>query len=128
MHTEETKKKMSESAKKRGMPEEVRLKGIKAKAESEKGGRTEKNRNAKKWHLISPDGKEYIVSNLTLFARNNPELFNIDGSDKECIRVMTRFSVLKWQLKNAKKQTTCLGGWKIIIQEDDRINKYRNEE
>ena len=121
----ETRKKMSESAKKRGMPEAVRLKGIREKAASVEGGRTEQNRNAKQWHLISPSGEEYIVSNLLFFIRENASLFGIGGTDEEAHYILRRFSSLKNHMKGDKKQRTCCGGWTIIIPEDDRINKYK---
>lgn len=123
--SEETRKKMSESAKKRGMPEAVRLKGIQKKNESVEGGRTEHNRNAKQWHLISPSGEEYIISNLMLFIRNHASLFGIDGTDEETHYIIRRFSTLKHHMKGDKKQQTCCSGWSLIIPEDDRINKYK---
>lgn len=118
--------KMSESAKRRGMAESVRQKGRDVKSHTLGGGRFETNRNAKQWHLISPDGQEYHISNLLLFVREHAEMFGIDGKDdKKCKYILQQFSVLKWHMKNDGKQTTCCGGWKIIIPEDDRINKYK---
>lgn len=91
------------------------------------GGRFETNRNAKEWHLIAPNGTEYHVSNLMLFIRNHADDFCIDATDdKKVHSILERFSVLKWHMKhNDGKQTSCCGGWKIIIPEDDRINKYK---
>lgn len=128
-HTDETRRKMSESAKKRGIPESVRLKGVRNKANSEKGGRTEKNRNAKEWYLISPNGERYHVSNLLDFIRKHAEMFGVDeNDDMQVTNVRNRFSALKFHMnKNDGLQTTCCGGWSIEIPEDDRINKYKTE-
>lgn len=121
----ESRAKMSESAKKRGMPETVWRKGVKAKAETAEGGRTPLNRNAKKWCLISPDYQAFEVSNLAEFVRKHEGLFLIDGeNDSEVRKVCMAFAVLKHNLKIGK-QSTCLNGWKIVIPKDDRINKYK---
>ena len=124
--SEETRKKMSESAKKRGMPETVWGKGVKAKAETVEGGRTEYNRNAKEWCLISPDDEVYEVSNLAEFVRKHEGLFLIDGEDDAEVRkICVRFAGLKNRVKNGDKKATCLNGWRLVIPKDDRINKYK---
>ena len=121
----ETRAKMSAAAKKRGMPEEVRLKGIKKKAESELGGRTPSNRSAKMWCLISPEHEMYEVSNLRDFVRRHDDLFLINGEDdREITRICMAFSLLKHNMRIGK-QRTCCNGWTIVIPDDDRINKYK---
>lgn len=50
-------------------------KGTYAAQQSPIAGRFETNRNAKKWILIDPDGKEHHCQNLMEWARNNCELF-----------------------------------------------------
>lgn len=124
--SEKSRKKMSESAKKRGMPESVRIKGRAVKSSTPGGGRFETNRNAKEWHLISPSGQEYHISNLLLFVRDHAEMFGVDGKDDKKFKyILQQFSVLKWHMKNDGKQTSCCGGWRMVIPEDDRINKYK---
>ncbi len=39
-------------------------------------GKGESNQFAKKWLLIAPDGRHFMVVNLHHFVRENPELFN----------------------------------------------------
>lgn len=115
-----------DSSKRGVMPESVRQKGRAVKSSTPGGGRFETNRNAKQWHLISPSGQEYHISNLLLFVRDHAEMFGVDGKDdKKCKYILQQFSVLKWHMKNDGKQTSCCGGWRIVIPEDDRINKYK---
>ena len=124
--SEATRSKMSASAKKRGMAEEVWKKGVERKAQSEKGGRTPKNRNAKIWCIISPDHEMYEISNLRDFVRMHDYLFLIDGEDdKEVTQICAAFSNLKRNMRLGK-QKTCCNGWSIIIPDDDRINKYKD--
>ena len=108
------------------MQKAIWQKGVKAKSETAEGGRTEYNRNAKEWCLISPDDEVYEVSNLANFVREHEGLFLIDGEDDaEVRRICVRFAGLKNRVKNGDKKATCLNGWRLVIPKDDRINKYK---
>lgn len=114
--TDAEHKKRSESAKRRGMPESVREQGRAAKLKSPRGARAETNSCAAEWHIKAPSGEEYRFRNMRHFVRNHADLFGVNGTDEECQTILTRFSVLRHNLKKGK-QHTCLGGWTIIIDD-----------
>lgn len=67
----------------------ARVAGLK---KSEKTGRFETNIRAKKWTLVSPNGQIYHIKNLSLFVRENAEIFGIRNIDVETKRQMKRLS------------------------------------
>lgn len=70
----------------------ARVAGLK---KSPNTGRFETNTHAKKWILTAPNGTVYKFRNLSLFIRNNPELFDIDGSDEKVLKILKCLSGIK---------------------------------
>lgn len=86
-----------------------RVDGLK---KSSNTGRFETNMHAKKWILTAPNGTVYKFKNLSLFIRNNPELFNTDGNDESVSKIVKALS-------GAKSKGQRWHGW--IAKTDDTI-------
>lgn len=71
---------------------EKRIEGLK---KSPNTGRFETNIHAKNWVLIAPNGTVYKIKNLTMFIRNNSELFEISNNDEDVNKMVKRLSVAK---------------------------------
>lgn len=71
---------------------EYRVEGLK---KSPNTGRFETNVHAKNWILTAPNGTIYKFRNLSLFIRNNPELFDSDGSDENISKIVKSLSGIK---------------------------------
>lgn len=98
-----------------GMTENL-LKGTLAAKESPKAGHFVTNANAKKWHIVSPEGKAYHFKNLSLWAENNYGLF--DFTDPEDARkVMGGIKQAKRAVMGKKGARVCTyKGWQIIAE------------
>lgn len=119
--SDESRAKMS--AAKKGTPPR---KDVLEKAwKSRRLSRNPENPCAKEWILISPDGIQYEVTNLSNFIRENANMFGIIADEQEIRKTAKMFAVLKWHMKHDKKQSTCCGGWSIILHEDERINAHK---
>lgn len=112
--SEETKAKLSQIAKSRGMTDNLR-KGTAAAQKSPKAGRFETNFNAKDWVLISPTGVRYECHSLNNFIRQNPDLFEIDGSDKEVRRIANGIRAIKCNILHDRRGQTYFG-WTVEIK------------
>lgn len=110
----ETRKKLSEIAKSKGMTENLK-KGTPAAQKSPKSGRFGTNVNAKDWVLISPTGKKYECHSLTNFIRKNPDLFEIDGSDEAVNRFANGIRVIKGNIRHNRRGQT-FHGWTVEIK------------
>lgn len=62
----------------RPIPEGLKL-GTAASLKSPISGPFETNRNAKIWHVVSPEGETFVVRNLSKWCRDNAELFAPDS-------------------------------------------------
>ena len=119
--SDETKEKLRKSAKENGFFENLK-KGTAAAKASEKAGRFEKNSSAKTFLLVSPDRKQYEVTNLRNWVRNHIDMFDCDGSSDEEIvdKIIHGFYTIKRNIKkNLRGQT--YKGW-TIYGWDDRKN------
>lgn len=111
--SEKARANMSESSKNRKHYDNLKG-GTRAAQLSPKSGKFETNVSAKSWAIISPKGEEYYCRNLSNFIRKNPELFDIDGSAKECHRIVRGFYTIKRNTRlNMKGQSYY--GWTIDI-------------
>lgn len=112
--SDNAKKRLSE----RGQTENLKL-GTDAAKESKIAGRFETNREAKIWTLIDPSGKEVIVRNLLLWARENTELFGKPPGDKSAEQISCGFRAIAQTLTGARgvpgKQRGALSyfGWTL---------------
>lgn len=118
--TDETRQKISESSKGRDMSK-LQVIGTAAALKSPKAGRYETNSSAKRWVLLSPDGQIYECTNLTEFVRRNPQLFDIELTDKNVIRIVHGFFTIKKNLKR-REGTVTYKGWSLLSWSDE-INK-----
>lgn len=121
-HSEETARKISESAKGRDMTA-LQVKGTEAAKKSPKSGRFETNSSAKRWVLLSPDKRIYECVNLAEFVRKNPNLFGAEPNDKEVSRICHGFFNIKKNLIR-KVGTVTYKGW-TLLNWSDEINKNR---
>lgn len=118
----DTKKKISKAAKKRGYTDNLKKGTIIAMA-SEKAGRNEKNSSAKSFVLIAPDGRQFNVTNLRNWIRNNIDMFNCANTDENIDKISHGFYTVKRNIKsNTRGQT--YKGW-TIVDWDDRKNFYK---
>lgn len=88
---------------------ERRIEGVK---KSPKTGRFETNMHAKKWILSAPNETVYRFRNLSLFIRNNPELFDVVGTDKDVTKIVKELSAIR----NSHKKWH---GWTIREDEEN---------
>lgn len=111
---EEAKEKLSQ----KGQTENLK-KGKEAAKKSPKAGRFETNINAKTWILIDPTGKEIIVKNLLLWARENAELFDKEKNDKSSKQIRAGFAAIAQTIKGNRGTTgkprgaTTYKGWTL---------------
>lgn len=122
--SEENKEKLRQ----KGKTENLK-KGTEAARRSPKSGRFETNVSAKIWKLTSPEGKVYIVKNLSNWARTNCSLFGLDENEANAQKIVGG-------LKHAKRgtegkeyaRTSQYKGWKSegATEEDYRFYKYKD--
>lgn len=115
-------RKISKSAKGRDMST-VQKKGTEAAKKSPKAGKFETNSSAKRWVLLSLDKEVYGCRNLAEFVRKNLELFDIQPTDKEVLRVCHGFFTIKKNLIR-KVGTITYKGW-TLLNWSDEININR---
>lgn len=83
------RKKLSE----RGQTDNLRM-GTVSAMESPIAGRFETNRNAKIWILIDPSGREHVVRNLLLWARENTVSFGKPPEDHAARQIADGFRAI----------------------------------
>lgn len=117
--SEESKRKISEKAKGRDMTELQIIATEKAK-QSPNSGRFPTNINAKQWHLISPDGKEYKFRSLRNWLRENcRELFGCEPDTREFENVCSGLNGAKRGYMGKNYPCSTYKGWQAIPTEDD---------
>ena len=120
----ETRKAIGEAAKKHFRPD-MWKNGVEAGKIAPKTGRFETHSSAKRWTLLSPDGRMYKCTNLDKFIRDHADLFGIDGTDDNAVhRISSGFVQLKKGLKTGRR-ITCNKGWKILPNGDELKNCQR---
>lgn len=116
--SEEAKKKISATAKKQDRSKNLSL-GTPAAMQSEKAGRSPQNSSAKNWTIQNINtGQMYSFSNLQNFIRDNSELFDVDASDENVVRISHGFYTIKRNLMKGKGTVT-YKDWQIIYYSDD---------
>lgn len=98
--------------------------GVEAAKKSPNSGRFETNVNAKDWHLISPDGKEFYFHSLNFWLRENcRELFGIEQDEKEIKKIANGFRMAKratlGKIKKSQRPCCTYKGWEVIPTNDD---------
>lgn len=68
--------------------------------------------HAKRWVLTAQNGTVYRFKNLSMFIRNNPELFNIAGTDDDVLKIVKQLSYIR----NSNRKWH---GWTIREDEDN---------
>lgn len=122
--TDETKLKMSNNAKKRGYTDNLK-KGTTAAMASEKAGQSEKNSSAKTFLIVAPDGRQFEVTNLRHWIRNNIDMFDCEKTEKNIDRISNGFYTIKKNIKKKLRGQT-YKGW-TIYSWDDRKNFEKNK-
>lgn len=102
--------------------------GTVAALNSPKSGRFETNVNAKKWHLVSPDGKHYYFYSLNFWLRENGEkLFGCKPDSCEFKNVASGLRGAKRAAmgKISPKQRPCCTykGWLVLPTDDDIVQE-----
>lgn len=117
--TEETRQKMAEKAKGRDMAE-LQVLATEAAKKSPKSGRFPSNINAKRWHLVSPDEKEYKFRSLNCWVRENcRELFGCEPDSRECRNIQNGLACAKRGSLGGSYPCSTYKGWRVIPTEDD---------
>ena len=94
--------------------------GTPAAQKSPKSGKFLTNINAKDWHLISPDGKEYKFHSLNYWLQENGDkLFGCAPDSKEFKNVSTGLSGAKRAMLGRNYGCCTYKGWKVIPTEHD---------
>lgn len=118
-HSEKTKAKIALKAKGRDMSAIIEL-GVEAAKKSPKSGRFITNINAKDWHLISPDGKEYKFHSLMFWLRENcRELFECEPDSREFHNIRSGLAGAKRAAQGKKYLCCTYKGWRVIPTKDD---------
>lgn len=99
---------------------EIQKTAVAAAVVSPLAGRFESNASAKQWHLIDPNGRDYYIKNLLLWARENCELFGFTPSDENAAKVAAGFRTVKYCLKKNSPNARAKNykGWTVIVDED----------
>ena len=81
--------------------------GTKAALALPEGQRGPQNRNAKIWHLRTPDGEPVVVTNLTDWARQHTADFGADGGQRRChfLRLPPDQAIHGGQIPQGKRTT-----------------------
>ena len=99
--------------------------GTPAAQKSPKSGKFLTNINAKDWHLISPDGKEYKFHCLNYCLRENCEkVFGCAPDSKEFKNVSTGLAGAKRAMLGKNYRCCTYKGWKVIPTEHDIKNSH----
>lgn len=116
---EDVKRKISQKAQGRDMSKLQQM-GTMCAQKSPKSGRFETNINAKKWHLISPDGKEYRFTSLTYWLRENcRELFGCEPDTREFRNVRSGLAGAKRGYMGKSYPCATYKGWRVLPTDDD---------
>ena len=117
--SEEAKRKISEKAKGRDMAKLQVVATEKAK-QSPKSGRFPTNINAKQWHLISPDGREYKFRSLQNWLRENcRELFGCEPDSREFNNIRSGLNGAKRGCMGKSYPCSTYKRWQVLPTEDD---------
>ena len=92
--------------------------GCEAALRSPKGGRKETHISAKVWILISPDGEEITVRNLSMWARANCALFGKPSTDASAHQIASGFKAIAQTLSGyrsggKRRPATTYFGWTL---------------
>lgn len=118
--SDESRKKISEKAKKRDM-RELQKAGTQAALKSPNSGRFETNVNAIDWHLVSPNGKHYHFHSLNYWLRENGlELFGCEPDGREYNNVRAGLSGAKRAALGKKYPCSTYKGWRVIPTEQEK--------
>lgn len=118
--SDESRKKISEKAKKRDMCELQKV-GTQAALKSTNSGRFETNVNAIDWHLVSPNGKHYHFHSLNYWLRENGlELFGCEPDSREYNNVRAGLSGAKRAALGKKYPCSTYKGWRVIPTEQEK--------
>lgn len=85
-----------------GQTDNLKL-GTAAAMASPIAGRFETNQEAKIWRLVTPTGEELVVRNLTMWARENAELFGKPPGDKSAVQIVHGFYAIAQTLRGKRK-------------------------
>ena len=118
-YSDDSKEKMRTIARGRDMSE-VQSAGTAAAKESPKSGRFETNVNAKEWHLVSPEGREFRFRSLACWLRENcREHFGCEPYAREFYNVYSGLRNAKRSMLGGNYRTPTYKGWKVIPTEED---------
>lgn len=120
--TEETREKMSATAKQRDMTD-LQVMGREAAKISPKSGRYETNTKAIDWHLISPEGKHYYFHSLNFWLREHcRQFFNCEPDSHQFKNVASGLTGAKRAMLGKDYPCCTYKGWQVIPTEADRQN------
>lgn len=89
-------------------------KAVECAKKSKKSGRFETNINAKKWNLIAPDGREFVCTNLSLWARKNTSLFGFESGDDSARKIVHGFTNISQSYAGTRKEPVyTYKGWRL---------------
>lgn len=89
------------------------------------GQRGPQNRNAKIWHLRTPDGEPVVVTNLTDWARQHTSDFGMEPTEQSAAAISSGFRQIKRSMEgrfrraNGKPCTvSTYKGWTLVAWEE----------
>lgn len=99
--------------------------GTKAALALPEGQRGPQNRNAKIWHLRTPDGEPVVVTNLTDWARQHTSDFGMEPTEQSAAAISSGFRQIKRSMEghfrraNGKLCTvSTYKGWTLLAWEE----------
>ena len=120
VRTDQTRYKISESAKGRDMTD-LQIIGTQAAKESPKSGRFETNINAIDWHLISPDGEHFYFHSLNHWLRENGEkYFGCKPDTREFKNASSGLCGAKRAARGKGYGCCTYKGWQVIPLDEDK--------
>ena len=121
--SDETRKKISAASKGRDMSG-LQASAVEAAKASPKSGRFETNANAKRWHLVSPEGRHYRFSSLNFWLRANcKDLFGCEPDSREFYNARSGLSGAKRAMLGGSYGCCTYKGWQALPTEDDQTDK-----
>ena len=99
--------------------------GTKAALALPEGQRGPQNRNAKIWHLRTPDGEPVVVTNLTDWARQHTADFGMEPTEASAAAISSGFRQIKRSMegkfRRANRQPCTVStykGWTLVAWEE----------
>ena len=89
------------------------------------------NRNAKIWHLRTPDGEPVVVTNLTDWARQHTADFGMEPTEASAAAISSGFRQIKRSMEGKFRRAngqpctvSTYKGWTLVAWEEKQFEKF----